>query len=108
MRAFLFSLLLLVGACATPAVLPATADPSGDSMDAIARDYVALILEIGERDRLRLPFGRHVEFQIGRRQVLLEDEAEGFERVLPARDDDLPIGLRYADTHRACIVDADE
>ncbi len=50
MRAFLFSLLLLVGACATPAALPATANPSGDSMDAIARDYVALILEIGERE----------------------------------------------------------
>ncbi|MDP3082057.1 MAG: hypothetical protein Q8M90_14635 [Brevundimonas sp.] len=50
MRAFLFSLLLLVGACATPAALPATAGPSGDSMDAIARDYVALILEIGERE----------------------------------------------------------
>lgn len=50
MRAFLFSLLLLLGACATPAAMPATADPSGDSMDAIARDYVALILEIGERE----------------------------------------------------------
>jgi len=50
MRAVLFSLLLLLGACATPAALPATADSSGDSMDAIARDYVALILEIGERE----------------------------------------------------------
>ena len=48
MRAFLFSLLLLLGACAT-APAPA-ADPSGDSLDAIARDYVALILEIGERE----------------------------------------------------------
>ncbi|HYC68572.1 hypothetical protein [Brevundimonas sp.] len=48
MRAFLFSLLVLLGACAThPAAAP---DPSGDSLDAIARDYVALILEIGERE----------------------------------------------------------
>ncbi|MEY4555111.1 MAG: hypothetical protein RL093_230 [Pseudomonadota bacterium] len=54
MRAFLFSLLLLVGACATPpatpAASPATPDPSIESMGAIARDYVALILEIGERE----------------------------------------------------------
>lgn len=48
MRALMLSLLLLVGACAT-APAPA-ADPSGDSLDAIARDYVALILEIGERE----------------------------------------------------------
>ena len=48
MRAFLLGLLLLVGACATQPA-PA-ADPSGDSLDAIARDYVALILEIGERE----------------------------------------------------------
>lgn len=48
MRAILFGLLLLLGACAT-APAPA-ADPSGDSLDAIARDYVALILEIGERE----------------------------------------------------------
>ncbi|MGZ9098087.1 MAG: hypothetical protein ACXW3O_00155, partial [Brevundimonas sp.] len=48
MRAFLLGLLMLVGACATaPAPAP---DPSGDSLDAIARDYVALILEIGERE----------------------------------------------------------
>ncbi len=48
MRALLFSLLLLVGACATqPAPAP---EASGDSLDAIARDYVALILEIGERE----------------------------------------------------------
>lgn len=48
MRALLFGLLMLVAACATP---PAPApDPSGDSLDAIARDYVALILEIGERE----------------------------------------------------------
>ena len=48
MRAVLLGLLLLLGACAT-APAPA-ADPSGDSLDAIARDYVALILEIGERE----------------------------------------------------------
>ena len=48
MRALLLALLMLVGACAT-APAPA-ADPSGDSLDAIARDYVALILEIGERE----------------------------------------------------------
>ena len=48
MRAFLLGLLMLLGACAT-APAPA-ADPSGDSLDAIARDYVALILEIGERE----------------------------------------------------------
>ena len=48
MRAFLLGLLMLVGACAT-APTPA-ADPSGDNLDAIARDYVALILEIGERE----------------------------------------------------------
>lgn len=48
MRAVLFGLLLLLGGCAT-APAPA-ADPSGDSLDAIARDYVALILEIGERE----------------------------------------------------------
>lgn len=48
MRAFLFGLLMLVGACATtPFAAP---DPSGDTLDAIARDYVALILEIGERE----------------------------------------------------------
>jgi hypothetical protein len=48
MRAILFSLLLWLGACATaPTVAPA---PMGDSLDAVARDYVALILEIGERE----------------------------------------------------------
>ena len=50
MRAVLLALLLLVGACATPMAPAAPADPSGDSLDAIARDYVALILEIGERE----------------------------------------------------------
>ncbi|MDO9586618.1 MAG: hypothetical protein Q8R45_12780 [Brevundimonas sp.] len=48
MRAFLLSLLMFLGACATTPA-PA-ADSSGDSLDAIARDYVALILEIGERE----------------------------------------------------------
>jgi hypothetical protein len=48
MRAFVFSFLLLLGACATaPTAGPA---PSRDSLDAVARDYVALILEIGERE----------------------------------------------------------
>jgi len=54
MRALLFSLLMLVGACATPAAmpaaLPATPEASVESLDIIARDYVALILEIGERE----------------------------------------------------------
>ena len=48
MRAVLFSLLIFLGACATQPA-PA-ADPSSDSLNAIARDYVALILEIGERE----------------------------------------------------------
>ncbi len=48
MRALVLGFLLLLGACATtPAARP---DASGDSLDAIARDYVALILEIGERE----------------------------------------------------------
>ena len=50
MRAVVLALLLLLGACATPMTPAASADPSGDSLDAIARDYVALILEIGERE----------------------------------------------------------
>jgi hypothetical protein len=48
-RLFLAALalpLMLVAACATT---PA-ADPSGDSLDAVAEDYVHLILEIGERE----------------------------------------------------------
>ncbi|CAN7313780.1 hypothetical protein [Brevundimonas sp. LjRoot202] len=48
MRAIVISLLCLLGACAT--VPTATPDASGDSLDLIARDYVALILEIGERE----------------------------------------------------------
>ncbi len=48
MRRLLLACLLLVGACATmPGAAP---DPSGDSLDAVARDYVALTLEIGERE----------------------------------------------------------
>ena len=48
MRAILIGLLVFLGACATrPAPV---ADASGDNLDAIARDYVALILEIGERE----------------------------------------------------------
>ena len=50
MRAVVLALLLLLGACATPMTPAAPADASGDSLDAIARDYVALILEIGERE----------------------------------------------------------
>ena len=46
MRALVLGFLCLLGACATA---PA-ADPSGDSLDAVARDYVHLILEIGERE----------------------------------------------------------
>jgi hypothetical protein len=46
MRRLFLAFLLLLGACATT---PAP-DPSGDSLDAVARDYVALILEIGERE----------------------------------------------------------
>lgn len=49
MRAFLISLLCLLGACAT-APTAAAPEPTGDSLDAIARDYVALILEIGEHE----------------------------------------------------------
>ena len=48
MRAIVISLLCLLGACATRPAAPAEA--SGDSLDLIARDYVALILEIGERE----------------------------------------------------------
>lgn len=48
-RLFLAALalpLLLVSACATTP----PAEASGDNLDAVARDYVALILEIGERE----------------------------------------------------------
>ncbi len=48
MRTIVIGLLCLLGACATPrASVP---DRSGDSLDLIATDYVALILEIGERE----------------------------------------------------------
>jgi hypothetical protein len=48
MRALALSFLLLLAACATP--MRAPADTTGDTLDLIARDYVALILEIGERE----------------------------------------------------------
>ena len=48
MRTFVIGLLLFVAACATPPA--AVPDASGDSLDVIARDYVALTLEIGERE----------------------------------------------------------
>ncbi|WP_374513385.1 hypothetical protein [Brevundimonas sp.] len=48
MRAFLIGLAALLGACAA---MPTPASgPGGDTLDAIARDYVALTLEIGERE----------------------------------------------------------
>ena len=50
MRALVLALVLLVGACATPMAPVAPAGPSGGALDAIARDYVALILEIGEHE----------------------------------------------------------
>lgn len=51
MRALVLALLCLVGACASgPVAPPAGSGPGGDSLDAIARDYVALTLEIGERE----------------------------------------------------------
>ncbi|MFC7377719.1 hypothetical protein [Brevundimonas sp. GCM10030266] len=52
MRAAILALLCLVGACAPGLSVPPTAapGPGGDSLDAIARDYVALTLEIGERE----------------------------------------------------------
>lgn len=50
MRAVLFGLLMFLGACATSPRPAPVANPAGDSLDAIAQDYVALILEIGERE----------------------------------------------------------
>ena len=52
MRALMLSLLLLVGACATAPDDVTTGHPgvAPDSLDAIAESYVALILEIGERE----------------------------------------------------------
>lgn len=48
MRAVLLALLMFLGAWATTPA--AAAEAPGDSLDAIARDYVGLILEIGERE----------------------------------------------------------
>ncbi len=52
MRAFLFGLLMLLGACAIRPDDVTTGHPgvAPDSLDAIAESYVALILEIGERE----------------------------------------------------------
>jgi hypothetical protein len=52
MRAVLFGLLMLLGACATRPDDVTTGHPgvAPDSLDAIAESYVALILEIGERE----------------------------------------------------------
>lgn len=50
MRAFVLGLILLLGACATPPSPAPATGPGGDTLDAVARDYVALILEIGERE----------------------------------------------------------
>ncbi|HEY1223853.1 MAG TPA: hypothetical protein VGE54_01390 [Brevundimonas sp.] len=49
MRAFLLSILLLLGACAmNPATT--TRPDAGEALNGVAEDYVALILEIGERE----------------------------------------------------------
>ena len=48
MRALLLAALCLLGACASTPVAPS--GPGGDTLDAVARDYVALTLEIGERE----------------------------------------------------------
>ena len=49
MRAFLLSVLMFLGACA---MNPASSDQpdAGAALDGVAKDYVALILEIGERE----------------------------------------------------------
>ena len=46
MRALVMSALLFLAACASAPV----AAPTADGLDAVARDYVALILELGERE----------------------------------------------------------
>ena len=48
MRVVILSLLLMLGACAS--LMRPAPEATGDSLDAIARDYVALTLEIGERE----------------------------------------------------------
>ena len=48
MRALILSFCLLLAACATPMAAP---DPTGDSLDRIAADYVRMQLEIGARDK---------------------------------------------------------
>jgi hypothetical protein len=48
MRATVLMFLLLLGACAS--TMKPAADPTGDSLNLIAHDYVALTLEIGERE----------------------------------------------------------
>jgi len=49
MRALVLGLVCLLGACATQPSGPPP-EATGDSLDAVARDYVALTLEIGERE----------------------------------------------------------
>ncbi len=48
MRLIALAFVMFVAACATP--MRPTPDPTGDSLDVIAADYVKLILEIGERE----------------------------------------------------------
>ncbi len=49
MRAFLLSILMLLGACAMNPVAADRPD-AGEALNGVAEDYVALILEIGERE----------------------------------------------------------
>lgn len=49
MRALILGLVCLLGACAGMPAAPSP-EPSGDSLDAVARDYVRMTLEIGERE----------------------------------------------------------
>jgi hypothetical protein len=50
MRALALALFLLIGACAAAPASDTRTGPRRDTLDAIARDYVGLILEIGERE----------------------------------------------------------